>query len=139
MTTTLQAPAPETEPIPLDGYDGQHNSPPPSRPVVIRLTPEHVRTFHRSIPILVHDARRRLGAHRAADAREVVLDVSGVPPRPMAAPLLFLVRLLRRLADVDGRVEVTGMSPALAAALTPFDLPEGVTLTDTKGHRWPPD
>jgi hypothetical protein len=107
--------------------------------VVLRLTPEHVRTFHRSIPLLVREVGRQLASGRSKDVRGLVLDDSDVPPTPTAAPLVFLVRLLRRLADVDGRVEVIEVSPALAAALTPFELPEGVILTHTKGRRWPPD
>jgi hypothetical protein len=138
MTTIATAPTPHTAP-PSNTYDDRHDPLPPSRSVVLRLTPEHVRTFHRSIPILVREVRRRLASRRPEDVREVVLDLFDVPPTPAAAPLLFLVRLLRRLTDEDGRVEVTGVSPALAAALTPFELPDGVTLTDTTGRRWPPD
>jgi hypothetical protein len=98
-----------------------------------------MRRSHWSVPILVREVRHQLASRGPEDVREIVLDLSDVPPTPAAAPLLFLVRLLRRLTDEDGRVEVTGVSPALAAALTPFDLPDGVTLTDTKGRRWPPN
>lgn len=136
MTTMATAPTPHTAP-PSNTYDGRHDPLPASRPVVLRLTPEHVRTFHRSIPILVREVRRQLAGRRPEDVHEVVVDLIDVPPAPAAAPLLFLIRLLRRLTDVDGRVEVTGVSPAIAAALTPFDLPEKVTLTDTNGRRWP--
>ena len=136
MTTMATAPTPHTAP-PSNTYDGRHDPLPASRPVVLRLTPEHVRTFYRSIPILVREVRRQLAGRRPEDVHEVVLDLIDVPPAPAAAPLLFLIRLLRRLTDVDGRVEVTGVSPAIAAALTPFDLPEKVTLTDTNGRRWP--
>lgn len=106
------------------------------RPVVLRLDPEHVRAFHRSIPTLVREVRRKLASRGPEDVQNVVLDLSDVPPVPAAAPLLFLVRLLRRLAEENGRVEVIGVSPALAAALTPFDLPDGVTVTDTQRRRW---
>ena len=74
---------------------------------------------------------------RPDEVRDVVLDVSDVPPAPAAAPLLFLVRLLRRLTDEDVRIEVSGVTPALAAALTPFDMPDRVAITDTQGRRWP--
>jgi hypothetical protein len=44
---------------------------------------------------------------------------------------------LRRLVGGDGRIEVVGVSPAIAGALTAFDLPAEVTVTDTRGRRWP--
>lgn len=93
---------------PSNANDDLDNPTPPSRPVVLRLTPEHVRTFHRSIPILVREVRRQLALPRPDEVRDVVLDVSDVPPAPAAAPLLFLVRLLRRLTDEDVRIEVSG-------------------------------
>jgi hypothetical protein len=113
------------------------NLAPPSRPVILPLTLEHVRTFHRSIPILVREVRRQLALRRPDEVRDVVLDLSDVAPAPAAAPLLFLVRLLRRLTDEDVRIEVSGVTPALAAALTPFDMPDRVAITDTQGRRWP--
>ena len=115
----------------------EENPTSPSQPVVLRLTPEHVRKFHRNIPILVREVRRQLASRHSADVREVVLDLSDVPPTPAAAPLLLLVRLLRRLTDEDVQIEVSGVSPALAAALIPFDMSERVTITDTSGRRWP--
>lgn len=136
MTTMMTAPTTQTEPTANDHHD-RYDLPSRSRPVVLRLTPEHVRSLHRTIPILVGKVRRQLTSQRDEHARIIVLDLSDVPPTPAAAPLLFLVRLLRGLTDVDGRVEVAGVSPALAAALIPFDLPEGVTLVDTHGRRWP--
>ena len=135
MTTIATAPTPHTAP-PSNTYDDRHDPLPPSRSVVLRLTPEHVRTFHRSIPLLVRDVRRQLALRRSDDVHDVVLDLSDVPPTPAAAPLLFLVRLLRRLTDEDVRIEVSGVSPALAAALTPFDMPDRVAITDTMGRRW---
>lgn len=136
MTTMTTAPTMQIEQTANDHHD-RHDLPLRSRPAVLRLTPEHVRSLHRTIPILVGKVRRQLNSQRHEHAHKIVLDLSDVPPTPAAAPLLFLVRLLRGLTDVDGRVEVTGVSPALAAALIPFDLPEGVTLVDTNGHRWP--
>lgn len=134
MTTTVMAT--QVGP-PSNANDDQNNPTPLSRPVVLRLTPEHVRTFHPSIPILVREVRRQLAVRRPDDVRDVVLDLSDVPPTPAAAPLLFLVRLLRRLTDEEVRIEVSGVSPAIAAALTPFDMPDRVAITDTKGRRWP--
>jgi hypothetical protein len=133
MTTTVMAT--QVGP-PSNTNDDRDNPTPPSRPVVLRLTPEHTRTFHRSIPLLVRDVRRQLALRRSDDVHDVVLDLSDVPPTPAAAPLLFLVRLLRRLTDEDVRIEVSGVSPALAAALTPFDMPDRVAITDTMGRRW---
>jgi hypothetical protein len=69
--------------------------------------------------------------------RDLVVDLSAVPPTPIAAPLLLLVNLLRRLVGGDGRIEVVGVSPAILGALTAFDLPAEVTVTDTRGRRWP--
>lgn len=110
--------------------------PPPPQPVVLRLEAKHLKRIHRSIPALIREVRDQLASREPGERRRIVLDLSNAPPAPMAAPLLLLVRLLRRLADTDCRVEVIGVSPALAAALTPFDLPPGVALTDTNQRRW---
>jgi hypothetical protein len=105
--------------------------------VRIQVTPDDARTLHRSIPRLVAEARRRLAASPGMPGRDLVVDLSAVPPTPIAAPLLLLVNLLRRLVGRDGRIDVVGVSPALAAALTAFDLPAEVTVTDTRGRRRP--
>jgi hypothetical protein len=106
-------------------------------PVRIQVTPDDARTLHRSIPRLVDRARRGLAASPGTTRRDIVVDLSAVPPTPIAAPLLLLVNLLRRLVGGNGRIEVIGVSPALAGALTAFDLPVEVTVTDTSGRRWP--
>lgn len=103
-------------------------------PVRIRVTPDDARTLHRSIPRLVREARGLLAASPGTPWRDLVVDLSAVPPMPIAAPLILLVNLLRRLTG-DGRTDVVGVSPALAGALTAFDLRE-VTVTDTRGRRW---
>jgi hypothetical protein len=102
--------------------------------VRIQVTPDDARTLHRSIPRLVREARRLLAASRGTRWRDLVVDLSAVPPMPIAAPLILLVNLLRRLTG-GGRTDVVGVSPALAGALTAFDLRE-VTVTDTRGRRW---
>ena|SRR5690242_9650309 len=135
MTTPTTTSPPQAAPF-SHADNSRHDPAPRARPVVLRLEPEHLRTIHRSIPILVGEARRQLASRGPGDVREVVLDLSAIPPTPVAAPLLLLVRLLRRLADADGSVEVVGVSPALAAALIPFELPAGVALTDTSRRRW---
>jgi hypothetical protein len=101
------------------------------------VTREDVRTLHRSIPALVRRVRQELAAYGNEPSRVVVLDLSAVPPVPIVAPLLFLVRLLRRLAGADTKIDVIGVTPALAAALTAYDLPTNVTLIDARGRRWP--
>lgn len=108
-----------------------------ARPVRIRVTADDARTLHRSIPRLVAEARRWLAASPGTVLRDLVVDLSAVPPTPIAAPLLLLVNLLRRLVGGDGRIEVVGVSPAILGALTAFDLPAEVTVTDTRGRRWP--
>ena len=80
MTTIATAPTPHTAPA-SNTYDGRHDPLPASRPVVLRLTPEHVRTFHRSIPILVREVRRQLAGRRPEDVHEVVVDLIDVPLR----------------------------------------------------------
>jgi hypothetical protein len=105
--------------------------------VVVRVTAEEVTNLHRSISVLVWGARHKLASQADDAKRELVLDLSAVPPVPAVAPLLLLIRLLRRLVEPDGRVDVTGVTPALAAALTAFDLPDGVGLVDAQGRRWP--
>jgi hypothetical protein len=121
---------PETAPAPVP-------TAPAAQPVRIRVTPDDARTLHRSIPRLVAEARRRLAASPGTPGRDLVVDLSAVPPTPIAAPLLLLVNLLRRLVGSDGRIDAVGVSPALAAALTAFDLPAEVTVTDTRGRRRP--
>jgi hypothetical protein len=123
--------------VPSNAHDDRDNPTPPFRSVVLRITPEHLRTPHRNIPILVREVRRHFAFRRPDNADSVVLDLFDVPPTPAAAPLLFLVRLLHRLTDDDVRIEVAGVSPALAAALTAFDMPDRVAIIDTKGRRWP--
>jgi hypothetical protein len=100
------------------------------------VTREDVRTLHHSIPALVGRLREGLETHGDDPPRVIELDLSAVPPTPIVAPLLFLVRLLRRLADADAEIDVIGVTPALAAALTAYDLPHKVTLIDARGRRW---
>jgi hypothetical protein len=104
--------------------------------VALRVTREEARTLHRSIPALVGRVRQELASQGSHPRRVIVLDLSAVPPTPIASPLLFLVHLLRRLAAADAMIDVTGVTPALVAALTAYDLPTGVTLIDTRGRRW---
>lgn len=106
------------------------------RPVVVRLTADEATLLHRSMSRLVRESRQRLVSRPEGARRELVLDLSAVPPVPVLAPLLLLIRLLRRLLGPDGRMDVTGVNPALVGALTAFDLPDGVGLVDTRGRRW---
>jgi hypothetical protein len=104
--------------------------------VVVRVTADEVASLHRSVSRLVQEARQQLASEADRAGRELVLDLSAVPPVPALAPLLLLIRLLRRLLGPGGRVDVTGVSPALVGALTAFDLPDGVGLVDTRGRHW---
>lgn len=106
-------------------------------PVVVRVTADEVATLHRSISGLVRDARHKLASRVDGAHRELILDLSAVPPTPAVAPLLLLIRLLRRLQQPGGRVDVIGVNPALAGALTAFDLPNGVGVVTTRGRRYP--
>jgi hypothetical protein len=65
----------------------------------------------------------------------VVVDLSAVPPNPAYAPLLLLLRLMRRLVAPSTRSEVTGTSSDLAACLVAV-LPAGVVV-DRSGRRRP--
>ena len=106
-------------------------------PVRLRVTPDDVRTLHRRIPELVGQVRQQLRSSSDSTRRHIVLDLSAVPPTPIAAPLLFLVRLLRRLVNDEGKIDVIGVTPAIRAALTAFDLPDNITVIDAHGRRWP--
>jgi hypothetical protein len=107
----------------------------PGRAAVLHITADQARNLHRTIPVLVADIRQRLAGQR--DELNIMLDLSAVPPTPAAAPLLFLVNLLRRITSPNLEIVVVGVAPALAAAMTAYDLPQNVTLVDTRGRRWP--
>jgi hypothetical protein len=104
--------------------------------MVVRVTADEAASLHRSISRLLREARHKLASRDDRAKRELVLDLSAVPPVPAVAPLLLLVRLLRSLLGPGGRVDVTGVNPALVGALTAFALPDGVGLVDTRGRRW---
>ena len=106
-------------------------------PVVVRVTADEAATLHRSISGLVRDARHKLASRVDGARRGLVLDLSAMPPMPAVAPLLLLIRLLRRLQQPGGSVDVIGVNPALAGALTAFDLPDGVGVVTTGGRRYP--
>jgi hypothetical protein len=101
------------------------------------LGPPPVRVLHRRIPEFVGQVRHQLRSSPGTPRRNIVLDLSAVPPMPTAAPLLFLVHLLRRLVNERGEIDVIGVTPALRAALTAFDLPGNMTVIDVHGRRWP--
>ncbi|TWF82197.1 hypothetical protein FHX44_118142 [Pseudonocardia hierapolitana] len=86
------------------------------------------------MPHLVEEARRQLRHHGDA-ARDVVIDLSSLPPTSACAPLLMLFTLVRRLLSADAGVVVTGVNPALRACLV-AELPTGVTVVDRRGRRW---
>jgi hypothetical protein len=105
--------------------------------VVVRVTADEAASLHRNISSLVREARHKLASRADRAKRELVLDLSAVPPVPAVAPLLLLVRLLRSLLGPGGRVSVTWVTPALVGALAAFALPDGVDLVDRRGRRWP--
>jgi hypothetical protein len=86
------------------------------------------------MPHLVAEVRRQL--RRGGDARrDVMIDLSSLPPSPACAPLLMLFTLVRRLLSADAGIVVTGVHPALSACLV-AELPTGVTVVDRRGRRW---
>jgi hypothetical protein len=105
-------------------------------PLRLMVTVDDIKSLHRRIPGLVGEVRQQFSSSPESPRRDLVVDLSAVPPSPAAAPLLFLVHLLRRLVG-DGKVEVVGVTPALAGALTAYELPEDVTVIDVRGRRWP--
>lgn len=105
-----------------------------SAPVVLHVSADQARELHRSISLLVTDARRRLARRNTADPH-LIVDLSAVPPIPACAPLLLLLRLLRR-AGPAATITVTGPNSALAPCLV-AGLPPGVVLVDRSGRRWP--
>jgi hypothetical protein len=118
-------------------HQGGPTGPAQWQPAVLRVTRDEVRVLHRSIPVLANRIRHQRTTDPGEACRTIVLDIAGVPPAPAPAPLLFLLGLLRRLADTDARIDITGVTPALVAAMTAFDMPDGVSLVDTRGRRWP--
>jgi hypothetical protein len=68
----------------------------------------------------------------------VVVDLSAVPPNPAYAPLLLLLRLMRRLVAPSTRSEVTGTSSDLAACLVAV-LPAGVVVDRSGPPQAPTD
>jgi hypothetical protein len=86
------------------------------------------------MPYLVEEVRRQLRRH-GDPAREVIIDLSSLPPTPACAPLLMLFTLVRRLLTADAGIVVTGVNPALRACLV-AELPTGVTVVDRRGRRW---
>ncbi|WP_445189165.1 hypothetical protein ACTXG6_19110 [Pseudonocardia sp. Cha107L01] len=93
--------------------------------------------MQRSIPKLLRDARRQLAGRRDRTTEvAIVLDLSAVPSMPSCAPLLCLIRLLRRVSGSTSQVTVTGVTPAIRAGLI-AGLPAGVTVVDQTGRRWP--
>jgi hypothetical protein len=105
-------------------------------PVRLVLTADDVETLHRRIPELVRRVRQQLLSSPDGPRRDLIVDLSAVPPSSTVAPLLFLVRLLRRLVG-DGKIDIIGVTPALVGALTAFELPDDVTVVDVRGRRWP--
>jgi len=105
-------------------------------PLHLQVTPDDARTLHRRIPEIVGQVRHQLSSWPDSPRPDIVVDLSAVPPSPAAAPLLFLVHLLRRLVG-EGKIDVVGVTPALASALTAYELPSNITVIDVRGRRWP--
>jgi hypothetical protein len=92
--------------------------------------------MHYSIPMLLSPVRRQLANRRHQTGVVVELDLTGVPPMPICAPLLRLITLLLQVAGRSSEVVVTGASPPLAAGLI-AGLPDRVVVVDQTGRRWP--
>ena len=108
----------------------------PADTVVVALTAEHAQSLHYSIPMLLPPVRRQLANRRHQAGVVVELDLTGVPPMPICAPLLRLITLLLQVAGRASEVVVTGASPALVAGLI-AGLPDRVVVVDQAGRRWP--
>jgi len=106
----------------------------PRAPVRVRVTAGQAQALHRWIPALLNTAKRQLA--KAHHSRHVLLDLSAVPPGPSCAPLLALIRLLRKAGGPEARVSVTGVNPALRPCLA-ADLDHAVTVIDQNGRAWP--
>lgn len=132
MTATLR----EDVVVSRPASDPVRTSVPEPAPLRLTVTADDVATLHRRIPELVGRVRQQLSSSPASPRRDLVVDLSAVPPSPAVAPLLFLVHLLRRTVG-DGTVDIVGVTPALVGALTAFELPGNVTVIDVRGRRWP--
>lgn len=106
----------------------------------MRVPAEMARELDRYVSAIVAALRRRFddrGENRGvAGSREVILDLSDVSVVPHSA-LMLLVTLLRRALGDDVTITLTGVSAAVLAPLTAFDLPHGVAVIDSRRRRWP--
>jgi hypothetical protein len=144
VTITL-APADiqEMSPEPATAATSTPDSPPrsepqatpalPRTPVRVRVSARQAQVLHRWIPALLNTAKRRLA--KAHHSRHVLLDLSAVPPGPSCAPLLTLIRLLRKVGGPEARVTVIGVNPARRPCLA-ADLDQAVTVIDQNGRAW---
>jgi hypothetical protein len=103
------------------------------KPIFVSVTAKQAANMARSIPVLVRQVRREL-ANQTSGNVSVRVDLSDLPPAPICAPLLTLLRLLTRLPN-SSSVLVVGVGPALLPCLT-AGLPAGVTVVDQAGRRW---
>ena len=93
----------------------------------------------RYVSAIVTELRRRFAEHGenqvANTSDEVILDLSEASTIPHSA-LVLLVNLLRRTLGDDVTITLAGVSPAILAPLTAFDLPNGVAVIDSRRRRW---
>lgn len=106
----------------------------PPDPVIVTITPAHVRAMHGSISSLVR--RARCEYERRGDARtQVIVDLSELPTllsTQVCAPLVKLLGLLRVIAGVVVVGAASTVRPCLVAG-----LPDGVRVVDRTGRSWP--
>lgn len=108
----------------------------PAEPVIVTITPAHVRVMHGSISSLVRRARTEY--ERRGDARtQVIVDLSELPTllsTQVCAPLVKLLELLRGIAAAG--VVVVGAASTVRPCLV-AGLPDGVRVVDRTGRSWP--
>lgn len=103
----------------------------------MRIPPDIGQELDRYVSAIVAALRRRFAERRDADGPdgEVILDLSEVSAVPHSA-LVLLANLLRRALGDNVTITLAGVSPAILAPLTAFDLPDGVAVIDSRRRRW---
>jgi hypothetical protein len=96
----------------------------------LRLAPAEVRELGRYLSAIV--AKVRATTH---PIRKLTIDLGGAPTAP-AAQLVLLVKLLRRVLGDGVTIELAGVTPMIRTSLVAFDLPEHVTVIDSRGRSW---
>lgn len=123
------------------------SAPPHPGPARLRVAAAEAAALHRHIPRLVAAARAVLPTaadptERAATGellttRELLVDLTEVPPTACCAELVFLIEVLRRALGPRVCITLVGVTPALAAPLIGGGVGDRATVVDSRGRRWP--